>query len=171
VAGFDARLAELFGGCERSVVHLEMRDCYARKDPVFVDWLAGRHIDPAERWREWFDQVRATVARGVEIRRARIVSEPVTDYIRFEYDVTDGLNILAGEQVRWLPRRRASDLTLPGNDFWLFDHRLVLFNHFSGDGDRLDLEQSTDPATIKLCALAFEAVWERAIPHKDYRPG
>jgi hypothetical protein len=27
-----------------------------------------------------------------------------------------------------------------------------------------------DPAVIKLCAAAFEAVWERAIDHKDYRP-
>lgn len=32
-----------------------------------------------------------------------------------------GHNVKAGEEVRWLPRRQASDLALPGNDFWLFD--------------------------------------------------
>jgi hypothetical protein len=41
----------------------------------------------------------------------------------------------AGELVRWLPRRQASDIALPGNDFWVFDDATVLFNHFNGDGD------------------------------------
>jgi hypothetical protein len=104
------------------------------------------------------------------IRRARIISEPVTPYIRFEYDVTDSMNIAAGEQVRWLPRRRASDLALPGNDFWVFDDRLVRFGYFAGDGTRLGHEVTAEPAVVKLCAAAFEAVWERAIDHKDYRP-
>jgi hypothetical protein len=71
--------------------------------------------------------VRHHVARGVKFRRARIVSEPVTDYIRFEHAITAGVNLAGGEQVRWLPRRRASDLCLPGNDFWPFDGRLVRF--------------------------------------------
>ena len=67
------------------------------------------------------------------MRRARIVSEPVSEYIRFEHDVTY-TNVAAGEEVRWLPRRLASDIALPGNDFWLFDERLAVFNHFAGAG-------------------------------------
>jgi len=78
--------------------------------------------------------------------------EPITPYIRFEYDVTDSMNITAGEQVRWLPRRRASDLALPGNDFWVFDDRLVRFGHFAGDGTGLGHEMSDDPAVARLCA-------------------
>jgi hypothetical protein len=31
------------------------------------------------------------------------------------------MNAAAGEDVRWLPRRRASDLALPGTDFWVLD--------------------------------------------------
>ena len=104
------------------------------------------------------------------IRRARIVSEPVTPYIRFEYEVTDSMNVAAGEQVRWLPRLRASDLALPGNDCWVFDDRLVRFGHFAGDGTVIGHELSGNPAVIKLCATAFTAVWERAIDHKDYQP-
>jgi hypothetical protein len=86
-----------------------------------------------------------------------------------EYDITDGTNVAAGEEVRWLPRRRASDLALPGNDFWLFDDRLVRFGYFTGDGEFLEHELADDPAVVKLCASAFEAVWERAIPHGNYR--
>src|SRR6266571_769423 len=76
----------------------------------------------------------------------------------------------AGQEVRWLPRRQASDLALPGNDFWLFDDRSVMLNHFSGSGESVAHEVTDNRALIKLCASAFLAVWERAIPHKDYRP-
>jgi Family of unknown function (DUF6879) len=164
---------DLFRTAERSAVHLEMRDGYMASDPAFVDWRAGSRFDPAERWRSWLGTVREITGRGVRVRRARIVSEPLSAYVRFEYDVTDGLNVAAGEQVRWLPRRKASDLALPGNDFWLFDDETVLFNHFTGDGEvpeQGDEEVTTDPAVVKLCSSAFEAVWERATPHAEYRP-
>lgn len=157
---------------QKSAVHLEMRDVYPTDDPLFKSWLAGATIDPATDYRGWFDLIVATVARGVQVRRARVVSEPVTDYIRFEYEITAGHNVAAGEQVRWLPRRRASDLALPGNDFWLFDDRMVIFNHFAGDGGSLadGEEVSTDPAIASQCRLSFESVWARAIPHARYRP-
>jgi hypothetical protein len=153
-------------------VHLEMRDSYAvdyEKGP-FAEWRAGFRYDPADRaswWRPWLDLIAETVARGVVVRRARIVSEPVSEYTRFLYDGTF-TNVAAGEQVRWLPRRRASDIALPGNDFWLIDDRLIRWNHFTGDGASGGGEISEDPAAAKLCADAFEAVWARALPHADY---
>lgn len=148
---------EMMQGCTVSAVHLEMRDTYTPKDPDYLRWQAGEHVDPARRWPEWIELVSGAVARGVVVRRARIVSEPVTDYIRYEHGLTDRLNIGSGELVRWLPRRRASDLSLPGNDFWVFDDRLVLFNHFAGDGSSGDKELREEPAVITLCASAFEA--------------
>jgi hypothetical protein len=51
-----------------------------------------------------------------------------------------------------------------------FDDRLVALNHFGGEGEWLDIELCTDPAMLKLCTAAFEAVWERATPHADYQP-
>ena len=113
--------------------------------------------------------MRATTARGVHVRRARIVSEPVTDFIKYEYDLTEGLNLAAGEDVRWLPRRAASDIALPGNDFWVFDNRLVRFNYFAGNGEERGDELVNDEAVVRLCVSAFESVWQRAIPHRDYR--
>lgn len=31
-------------------------------------------------------------------------------------------------------------------------------------------ELSTDQSVVSLCTSAFAAVWERAIPHEEYRP-
>ncbi|MFI1866551.1 DUF6879 family protein [Streptomyces jumonjinensis] len=164
--------AELIRSCTRSAVHLEMRDVYAvdgEKGP-FADWKSGKRNDPADQeswWRPWLDLMSETVARGVVVRRARIVSEPVSEYIRYEHSDTF-MNVSAGEQVRWLPRRQASTIALPGNDFWLFDEQLVRWNHFTGEGGSMGKEDTDDPAAAKLCSEAFEAVWARAIPHDQY---
>ncbi|MGW2375140.1 MULTISPECIES: DUF6879 family protein [Kitasatospora] len=61
-----------------------------------------------------------------------------------------------------------SDLALPGNDLWLIDDRLVLFHWFTGDGDWAGHEYCEDPAVAKTVSAAFEAVWERAVPHALY---
>lgn len=164
--------AEQLADCQQSAVHLEMRDSYgiAAEAEEFAAWRAGddrSRYDRTGRRKAWLDTVREAVGRGVVMRRARIVSEPVSDYIRFEYEGTP-LNIEAGEDVRWLPRRRASALALPGNDFWLFDGKIVRFNHFTGDGASAGPEVVDDPAVAELCHKAFEAVWERAVPHADY---
>ncbi|MCZ4507390.1 hypothetical protein O3Q52_04040 [Streptomyces sp. ActVer] len=146
-----------------------MRDAYMKSDPAFIDWKAGLTLDPAERWGDWHGIVTEATSRGVEVRRARVVSTPVSEYIRFEYDVTHGLNIAAGEDVRWLSRRNATGLALPGNDFWLFDSSLVLVNHFDGEGENMEVELTDDPEVAKLCESSFEAVWARATPHAEFQ--
>lgn len=167
------RFTDLLNACTSSAVHLEMRDVYAvdsEKKP-FADWKAGVRLDPEDLdswWRPWVSLIEETVGRGVTVRRARIVSEPVSEYIRYEHSGTF-TNVAAGEHVRWLPRRRASDIALPGNDFWLFDDRLVSWNHFAGDGSSGGSELTDDPGAVKLCADAFEAVWARAVPHDQYK--
>jgi hypothetical protein len=165
--------AELLSGCRRSAVHLEMRDVYgvAEEDEDFASWLAGHRYDLADRaswWNDFHTSVADAVSRGVVVRRARVVSEPVSDYIRFEHSCTPQ-NIAAGEDVRWLPRRLASDLLLPGNDLWIFDGRLVRFGLFSGDGAFVSHAMEDAPDVVKRHVEAFEAVWDRAIPHEDFR--
>ncbi len=149
-----------------------MRDQYGVSDEAegFGIWLrtGQQDTDPASGyWAPWVDLISGAVARGVMVRRARIISEPVSDYIRYEHASTD-VNVHAGEQVRWLPRRLASDVALPGNDFWLFDDRVIRWGYFSGDGALAGHEISDDPTAAKLCAQSFEAVWERAVPHDQY---
>ncbi|MFJ7305273.1 DUF6879 family protein [Streptomyces sp. NPDC099088] len=164
---------ELLGMAESAAIHLEMRDSYAvdYEQGPFADWRAGFRHDAGDRaswWRPWLDLIHETASRGVVVRRARIVSEPVSEYTRFLYDGTF-TNVAAGEQVRWLPRRQASDIALPGNDFWLIDGRLIRWNHFTGEGASAGGEISQDPTAAKLCAEAFETVWERGTPHDAYK--
>ncbi|MEU1452020.1 DUF6879 family protein [Streptomyces avermitilis] len=170
----EPRFDALLDAAQRSAVHLEMRDTYGVDDEAddFNEWQRSgkRDVDPGSAyWAPWVDLISRATARGVTVRRARVVSEPVTDYIRYEHAGTP-VNIHAGEQVRWLSRRCAVDLLLPGCDLWIFDGAQVLFNHFSGEGGWSDppLELRSDSSIVKQCVDAFESVWERAIPHDQY---
>ncbi|MQB02458.1 MAG: hypothetical protein GEU78_19985, partial [Actinobacteria bacterium] len=97
---------ELLATASRSAIHLEMRDVYTPSDPLFTAWQRGEPVDRSEREQMWRDLIGGAVARGVQLRRARVVSEPLSPYIRYEHSVTEATNVAAGEQVRWLPRSR-----------------------------------------------------------------
>jgi hypothetical protein len=165
------RFAEIMADVRHSAAHLEMRDFYGVENEMehYAAFRRGTWSVQAERAdrQAWLDLVAAAVARGVAVRRARIVSTEVSDYIRYEYAGTQ-MNIEAGEQVRWLARRCASDLGLPGNDFWLFDDRLVQFNVFDGEGRWVGTDFTEEPEVVRLCSRAFEAVWQRAVPHERF---
>lgn len=165
---------EALARAARTAIHLETRDSYMLDDPGFIAYQQGHRLDPGDRaswWNGWHDTVAAAVARGISVRRARIVSEPLHPYGLYEHDLTPG-NLAAGEDVRWLGRRRAADLLLPTVDFWVFDDETVLLHHFTGDGQLAQdgREYRSDPALAKTFTAAFEAVWERATPHAEYTP-
>jgi hypothetical protein len=167
--GYPA-FGELLETATRSVVHLELRDSYEEVS-AFRKWRdEGIGDAHSYEWGDYPQQIAAAVARGVRVRRARIVSEPVSDYIRWEHMLTE-VNIKAGEEVRWLPRRQAWGLIcLPPADFFMFDQTLVRFGFQRGDGSNTrEYEFTSDPRVAAQCVAAFEMVWERAMPHEDYQ--
>ena len=159
-------LTDLLQVGRRRALHLEMRDEYEHTDR-YVAWLEDRRVDRTAVDSEWFTIMESLRSHGADLRRMRIVSEPWSTYIRYEYDVTPGI-LAAGERVRWLPRDRASDLRLPGNDFWIVDDQL-LFNITGGDGQWVGTQANDDPGVLAFCLEAFEAAWARGIDHAGFK--
>jgi hypothetical protein len=168
-----AQRNELLDTFERDAFHLELRDNYQAEIEAgpFARW---RNQEPDDlRWLEpWLNRVRAAVAAGKVVRRVRVVTEPLTEYIRWEHSET-WLNQEAGEDIRWLPRHRLpEDVELPvgGNDFWIIDDRLVTVGHFDSEDRVLGSELVTDPTVVAACARTRDALWPIAIPHRAYQP-
>jgi len=159
---------ELLSTCARTALKLELRDVYMTDDPGYRAWLAGDADGAVASYANWTRTARAAVSRGVSMRRVRVVSTPVTQYVSFEHAITNQVNIAAGEVVRWLPRRFASSICLPGNDVWVFDDRVAQFYHFAGDGAYLGDEVTEEPAVVRQCANAFLTAWERALDHYEF---
>ncbi|MBH0781342.1 DUF6879 family protein [Nocardia bovistercoris] len=166
----DDEFDRLLTTFDRESVHLESRDAYgtAVELPHMAQWAAGEP-DDLEWLAGWCATLRDHVNAGRSVRRARIVSEPLSDYQRWSHAIA-GPMVDAGEDIRWVPRRLVSSVAIPGNDFYLFDDRLVVFLHYAGNGLGTDKVTSTDPDDIQRCRTAFEAVWTLAIPHREYKP-
>jgi hypothetical protein len=155
----------------RSFVHLETRDSYGTEVelPHMAQWRRGEPDDFA--WLSWWlEMLRGHRAAGRTCRRLRIVSEPLSDYQRWTLSHA-GLFVDAGEEIRYLPRRRLTTIALPGSgDFYLFDEETVLFLHYAGNGTNASFEITEDVRTAHACGQAFEAAWELALPFRDFRP-
>lgn len=167
----DDEFGTLLTAFECEAVHLETRDAYgtAIELPHMARWAAGEP-DDFEWLQGWCTTLREHREAGRSVRRARIVSEPLSNYQRWSYSIADPM-VDAGEEIRWVPRRLVSSIAIPGNDFYLFDDRLVVFLHYAGNGLGTDKTTSIDPGDIRLCRTAFETVWEQGTPHAEYRPG
>jgi hypothetical protein len=160
----------LFPQVKREALHLEMRDSYGTEAeiPHLAKWAAGKP-DDLDWLKPWCTRIHDATAAGKVFRRVRIVSEPLSDYQRWAYSVT-AVMADAGEDIRWVPRARVSELMFPGNDFWLFDGELLVFLVFTGNGLVVDRPAVTAPDLIARCRASFEAAWALSIPHHEYTP-
>src|SRR5437764_370956 len=88
---------QLFRDFKRSAFHLEMQDEYTVSDELepLRKWRAGEP-DDYEWIRDWHELIKAATAAGKTVARARVVTEPVTEYVRFEHAMAR-FNIAAGE--------------------------------------------------------------------------
>jgi hypothetical protein len=84
------------------------------------------------------------------MERVHVVTEPVSDYIRFELLDVYPANVDAGEDVRILERGLAGGLAVRG-DFWLFDNNLAAFLAYDDAGcvERVELAD----ASFRLVSL------------------
>jgi hypothetical protein len=111
----DDEFGRLFEEFEHTAYRLETRERYVVDygEEPFRAFLAGR---PHYEWfQDWEKLIRGLVAEGKRFERVRVVSEPLSDYTRFSMDVAR-LNVRAGEDIRYLPRRRGEELGLPDED-------------------------------------------------------
>ena len=114
--------------------------------------------------------VRGHRTAGRTCRRARVVSEPLSEYQQWVLSFA-ALFAGAGEDIRYAPRPRLTSTSLPGSgDFYIFDDTLVMFLHYAGNGTNTAFEITDEPHATRACQEAFKSVWQIATPLREYRP-
>ncbi|MGX7670442.1 DUF6879 family protein [Plantactinospora sp. DSM 117369] len=149
--------------------HLELRDTYrvVEEDEPFTKWLQGIPDDYA--WREgWLSFVHGVTDNGTQIQRLRIVTEPLSDYMRWALEM-DPANITAGEEIRYLPRQAATGTSLPAEDCWLFDDDKLLLSLFQPDGRGAGYAEADDPELLTTYRAVRDQLWPQATPYAQYR--
>ncbi|MGH3631155.1 MAG: DUF6879 family protein [Sciscionella sp.] len=126
--------AALFSTFERSAWRWEHQGTYYEPNEV-EPWRKFRDGEPDElEWMaDWLAGVRSATDAGRTFGRVRVITDPPTDYLRWEMHLAR-VNIEAGEDIRVLGEHQARELALPEVDFWLFDDTLVAVMHFSDEG-------------------------------------
>lgn len=164
-------LRPVFATAERSAFHLETHDDYATESESesLSAFRVDETTDPGGQWFSgWTNHVAATTARGVAVRRARIVSEPHTLYTRYLLALSHH-NVAAGEDIRYLARHHADPSDSATEDFWLFDERAVAFSLTDSRGFWVGAALTDEPTIVAHAVAVRDRVWAAATPFEEYR--
>lgn len=115
----------------------------------------------------WHERLRSYRRSGKAVQRVRIVSRPLTDYQRSQFEWGYPGNSEAGEDIRVLDSDDEVVRELPAQDFWLFDDRTVVLMHYQ-DGLQVGRERlvDADPADY---VFYKELAMAHSVPFHRYR--
>lgn len=163
---------ERFEQFRYSVFRLETLQNYGNsgEDPALEAFRAGRPhlVTPGKR--NWTAMIRANAHASRTLQRVHVVTEPISDYLRFELTWGYWPNVEAGEDIRIIPIGEGErwPMDLPHRDYWLFDSRELYDMHYDPDGTWLGTEPVTDPARIVEANAVRDAALFHAAPWSEY---
>jgi hypothetical protein len=112
---------------ERSAFRLETLPVYnvPQEAEMVARFKRGEPVDLPDD-HPWLERVRHHCRSGKLMRRVRVVSHPLTDYLRMEMSWYRK-SAEAGEDIRITETRLSGD-------FWLFDDQTVVVLHYDSEG-------------------------------------
>jgi hypothetical protein len=142
--------AAYFRGFRISAFRLETQPTYTMpaEQPNVARFLAGE-LPPEGHNAAWHKTIADHAAAGRTMSRVRTLTRPLTDYQRYGFTWSIPGNLAAGEDVRILDLTGREDfdpgITVPGQDWWLFDDAAVVHLNFRPDGALSGRELIEDP--------------------------
>ncbi|WP_405807767.1 MULTISPECIES: DUF6879 family protein [unclassified Streptomyces] len=141
LAGDDWR--NTFDSMEQEAWRLETLPVY-RVEPerdAIRRFMAGEPV--TREWTQpWFGRIQGYVASARTVGRVHVVTRPLTDYLRFEFDHYRH-NVEAGEDIRILDVTDRPNPVAGAQDFWMFDRSKVVLMHYEPDGTQISREVHT----------------------------
>lgn len=112
----------------------------------FSRFLAGERF-PGPYEDSWTEMTRQRKENGGSVGRVHILTRPLSDYLRFEFERYYRHQAPIGEDIRILDVTEREN-PLPGvQDFWMFDRSTVVLMHYEEDGTQIGRElYEGDPA-------------------------
>lgn len=127
---------------------------------------SGEHIDPHSVSNEYTDRLRRQVSEGRVQGRVHVVSQPLSDYLRFEFAQYYAPHALAGEQIRILDVTGRPNPVHGAQDFWMFDRSEVVLMNYEPYGKQISREVfAGDPAPyVEYQRIAIA----ESVPFEEY---
>ncbi|MEV7089861.1 DUF6879 family protein [Streptomyces sp. NPDC093085] len=163
--------AARFEGFRREAWRLETLPQYLmpQEEEEFAAFKGGARVDPLAVSDEYTDRLRRQVTEGRSQGRVHVVTQPLSDYLRFEFSRYYVPHALAGEQIRILDVTDQVNPLEGVQDFWLFDRSEVVLMNYHPDGRQINREvHEGDPA--RFIEYQRIAVAE-SVPFEEYVKG
>src|SRR4051794_40957636 len=124
--------------------------------------------DPGKQ--EWLAAVRAAVRSGRSVQRVHVVTEPLSEYLRYELSWSYSPNVAAGEDIRIIGVSPGEPWPshLPRHDFWLFDGSQLYLQHYDRHGTWVGVEHDPDPSHAARASRWREVALHLGMPWRDY---
>lgn len=157
-------------GCRRLVFRLETLQVYRGSGED--EWIAAfergaPHPPPEPEQDEWEAMIRSMTAAGVLIQRVHVVTEPLTDYLRFELAWAYPPNAAAGEDVSIADATAGWPMGVARHDYWLLDDR-VYDGVYEPDGTWRGVRPQHGQAAIEAAQKSRLAALGAAVPLADF---
>ncbi|WP_329044244.1 hypothetical protein OG738_24045 [Amycolatopsis sp. NBC_01488] len=161
-------LGRLFRTFRLSAFRLETFPVYdvASEREEYDRFLAGEK-PPADLHYGWLDIVAGHREAGRSMQRVRVVSRPLTDYVRYEFEWGFQFNVRSGEDIRILDLTNRA-LDLPQQDFWFFDDSTIVRLDYDEDGAVSGRMRLDRPDLAQYRAWRDLALTE-SVPFREYR--
>ncbi|MDN3262455.1 hypothetical protein QWJ26_22130 [Streptomyces sp. CSDS2] len=105
----------------------------------FARFLSGERF-PGPYEDSWTAMIRHCGESGASVGRVHILTRPLSDYLRFEFERYYRHQASIGEDIRILDVTEREN-PLPGvEDFWMFDKSEVVLMHYEADGTQINRE-------------------------------
>jgi hypothetical protein len=154
---------------ERSAFRLETLPVYdvPQETEMVAAFCRGEKVRLPDN-HPWLERLRAAARAGKAMQRVRVVSHPLSDYLRFELSLYPR-SIEAGEDVRIANLDSHPELEVCRHDFWLFDDQVVVTleydpgGRFRGTRTEQDLDRYRQLRELALsCSMELSAYTTRA---------
>lgn len=135
------------------------------EEEAFNRFLAGDEAPTTGSQEEWA----RIVGSGRRFRRVHVVTEPLTDYLRFECVWAYRASVKAGEDVNILPIGEGPwPEGIPRFDYWLFDSERLVRMNYASDGTMLTPELISEPDEIVRANAVRDRALHLATPFTEY---
>ncbi|KAB2347504.1 DUF6879 family protein [Actinomadura rudentiformis] len=162
---------DFFDDFKRSVWRLELHPVYTmpQEEEKLERFRSGERL-PDGYWSPWMSRVKAYIESGRTIGRVHVVRQPLSEYLRFEFEWYYRHHVKAGEDIRILDLTGKPNPGLPDHDFWLFDEARVVKMLYRPDGTQIRRELLESP-DIESYKRYRDIALDGAVPFMEYWQG
>jgi hypothetical protein len=140
-------LAQLLETFRSSAFRLETLQAYnvAQEAEMIAAFKSGETVKLPDD-HPWLKRVREATITGRQMQRVRIVSYPLSEYVRFEMSLYPH-SLASGEDIRIA--EACPELAACNRDFWLFDDSIAVVLQYDNDGRFLGAETTEHVVTYR----------------------